>query len=297
MRAERGRICMDLYNLKQFVTVCQEKSITKAAEILFTTQPSLSRTISEMEKDHGCKMFERKGNQILINENGKLFYDFAVEVLSSYEQLCGKLNRKKEADDYLRICYNNIFFSQFLISKYTRNNNKVIAKYSDAQAIKNLIVSEQYDLAVTDFAIKYKALDNLLIMKNNLYVSIPKNHPLAANEQLTIENLDNEQLIYLNNQNLKSLDRFISLLQTKAPRHSVLANLDPDSFLALRDELSGLYFVNSLERFAYDNPQRVLLKLDEPQIESSLYIIYKFMNRYKVNDFIKFVSGFMHKKL
>lgn len=57
--AEKGGIRMEVRILKYFLAVAQEQSITKAAELLHTTQPNLSRQLNELENSIGKKLFDR----------------------------------------------------------------------------------------------------------------------------------------------------------------------------------------------------------------------------------------------
>lgn len=50
---------MELQQLQYFVTTVQAGSVTKAAEILYISQPALSRTLRRLEKELGFSLFER----------------------------------------------------------------------------------------------------------------------------------------------------------------------------------------------------------------------------------------------
>lgn len=64
---------MKLKQLYIFRTVCEEESITKAAVRLSTTQPAISRAISELEDSLGVRLFERSSRKMILNETGQLF--------------------------------------------------------------------------------------------------------------------------------------------------------------------------------------------------------------------------------
>ncbi|MDF2675156.1 MAG: LysR family transcriptional regulator, partial [Clostridiales bacterium] len=65
---------MELLQLRYFCTVVKYGNITKAAEELRISQPSLSKTISNLEKELGVTLFDRIGKHILLNDFGKAFY-------------------------------------------------------------------------------------------------------------------------------------------------------------------------------------------------------------------------------
>lgn len=64
---------MDLNQLHYFVTVAETENITKAAQKLYITQPALSRAIGRLEGELGVKLFDRKTNALILNDNGQNF--------------------------------------------------------------------------------------------------------------------------------------------------------------------------------------------------------------------------------
>lgn len=71
-----------LKQLKVFVTVAQEKTITAAAEKLFLSKPAVSMALSELEKQLDHKLFDRNNNRLIINEQGKRLLPLADELLA-----------------------------------------------------------------------------------------------------------------------------------------------------------------------------------------------------------------------
>ena len=71
--------------LLYFVEVCKTQNISTAAKNLFIAQPALSKTIQDLETDLGYPLFERQGRHILLNENGRLFYQYAVQIVATYD--------------------------------------------------------------------------------------------------------------------------------------------------------------------------------------------------------------------
>ncbi|WP_139129201.1 LysR family transcriptional regulator, partial [Paenibacillus nuruki] len=61
---------MNIENIEAFVYINHYGSFNKAAEVLFLSQPSVSARIQTLERELGCKLFERLGRQILLTEEG-----------------------------------------------------------------------------------------------------------------------------------------------------------------------------------------------------------------------------------
>lgn len=63
---------MEIRVLRYFLTVAREESITKAADILHITQPTLSRQLAQMEQEMGVKLLERGLRKIVLTDEGHL---------------------------------------------------------------------------------------------------------------------------------------------------------------------------------------------------------------------------------
>lgn len=77
---------MDIRVLKYFLAVAQEQSITRAAEVLFTSQPNLSRQLTELEEEVGSKLFERGSRKISLTEEGMFLLKRAKEIIELTER-------------------------------------------------------------------------------------------------------------------------------------------------------------------------------------------------------------------
>ena len=63
---------MELRTLRYFLAAAQEKNITKAADILHVTQPTLSRQLTDLERELGVTLTLRGKNGLKLTEDGEL---------------------------------------------------------------------------------------------------------------------------------------------------------------------------------------------------------------------------------
>ena len=70
----------DLKSFTYVLAVAECKSISKAAELLYISQPSLSRFISSLEQELGILLFERKSNGISLTEAGEIYVEYGKEI-------------------------------------------------------------------------------------------------------------------------------------------------------------------------------------------------------------------------
>ena len=69
------------FRLKVFVAVADQRSFTKAAELLKVSQPAVSQNISELEKGLGFKLFERLRGEVSLTSQGEVFMRYALAML------------------------------------------------------------------------------------------------------------------------------------------------------------------------------------------------------------------------
>ncbi len=83
---------MELRELKYFLAITREQSISKAAEALFITQPNLSRQMQNLEKEIGQQLFIRGTKKITLTEAGQLLRKRAEEIIELYNQTEAELH-------------------------------------------------------------------------------------------------------------------------------------------------------------------------------------------------------------
>ena len=73
---------MEIRVLRYFLMVVHEENITRAAELLHITQPTLSRQLAAMEEELGVRLFDRSSRKIALTEEGMLLRRRAEEIVS-----------------------------------------------------------------------------------------------------------------------------------------------------------------------------------------------------------------------
>lgn len=88
---------MDIRILRYFLTVVREESITRAAEVLHITQPTLSRQLAQMEENLGTILFHRGTRKITLTNEGMLLRRRAEEILELVDKTERELAFQEEA--------------------------------------------------------------------------------------------------------------------------------------------------------------------------------------------------------
>lgn len=86
---------MELKQLEAFVNVADLKSFSKAADKLFLTQPTISSQISTLEKELGCRLFERTTKSLRLSAEGEKLYPYAVRMIDIRNNMLSETGRAK----------------------------------------------------------------------------------------------------------------------------------------------------------------------------------------------------------
>ena len=77
---------MTIRHMQIFRAVCEQKNVTRAAELLGMTQPAVSIAIRELESYYNAKLFDRIGRRIYLTEAGQALLGYADAILSQFDE-------------------------------------------------------------------------------------------------------------------------------------------------------------------------------------------------------------------
>ena len=192
---------MEIRELKYFLAIAREQSISKAAEALYMTQPSLSRQMQNLEKELGKQLFVRGSKKIELTEAGFLLQKRAEEMLALYEKTQAELAAPEECAGEIRIGGGESFCVSFvarLATKMQRENPRVVFHFFSGDTQD---VTEKLEKGLIDFGIlvepaeisRYEFLR--LPQKDTWGVLMRKDSPLAQKERITPQDLSGKPLI------------------------------------------------------------------------------------------------------
>ena len=90
---------MELLQLKYFLILCESQHVSKTAEKLNISQPSLSSTIKKLEKELGVPLFVRKGRNLELSPYGQVYREYAREVFLALENGRRRINLIRDEDE------------------------------------------------------------------------------------------------------------------------------------------------------------------------------------------------------
>lgn len=195
---------MTLTQLNYLITIAETKSLNKAAEQLYVSQPSLTNAIKELEKELGITLFYRSGRGVTLTNDGTEFLLYAKQIYGQYESVLEKYGKGGSNKKKFGVSTQHYSFAvkafvdmakEFDMSKYefALRETKTMEVISDVNTMK----SEIGILYLSDF--NRKAIEKLLksydlefhhLVDCQAYVYIWKDHPLAKEASISFAQLN-----------------------------------------------------------------------------------------------------------
>ena len=243
---------MTLTQLNYIITIAETKSINKAAEQLYVSQPSLTSAVQELEKELGITMFNRSGRGVTLTNDGAEFLLYARQLYGQYETILEKYGENGSLKKKFGVSTQHYSFAvkafvdmakQFDMSKYefAIRETKTAEVISDVSTMK----SEIGVLYLSDF--NRKSMEKLLrssglefhhLIDCQAYVYLWKNHPLAGEESISFSQLSDYPCLAFEQGDNSSFYLAEEILSTNEYPRIIRAN-DSPTMLNLMVGLNG----------------------------------------------------------
>ncbi len=192
---------MEIKNLRYFLAVAREENMSKAAEQLHVSQPTLSKTLKALEEELGKKLFIRHSFSISLTDEGMLLRDRAQDLVAMSDKI------EQEFSSLDDITGGNIYFGlaeSYQIRYLAREIYKLKEKYPNftyhITSGDTEQVTEKLDKGLLDFAVLCETPDS----NKYEYVKFPEadvwgaiissSHPLAKKKSIHVSDLIGQPL-------------------------------------------------------------------------------------------------------
>jgi LysR family hydrogen peroxide-inducible transcriptional activator len=194
---------MNLRALQYFVKLADLRHFSKAAEACFVSQPTLSTQIMKLEEELGVQLVERSPKNIMLTAVGEEIAQRARLVLRDIEQIRAVARRSgNPADGVLRL---GLFptLAPYLLphvvptlrEKYPNLRLQLAEEKTDT--ILRMLRHGDLDAALLALPINDEGLEVETLFEEPFVLAIPGQHPLADRKHFTIDDLEGEELLLL----------------------------------------------------------------------------------------------------
>lgn len=259
---------LTLRHLEVFRAIMAAGSVTGAARLLFTSQPTVSRELARMEQVTGLNLFEREGGRLVATAQALLLVDeverafIGLERIDRFAQAIRNFEQGRLSVTCLPL------FSQTLLPLacqrfYQQHKGvSVCITAQESPLLEESLVAQQHDLGLTEVEQVPRGAVGELLFSADMVCVLPQGHPLRAKAVLQLSDFHEVDFI-----NLASLDTYRQQLDQQfraagVNRRTVIETTSAASVCAMVRQGLGVAIINPLSGLEAGQAGLVMRKLN-----------------------------------
>lgn len=189
---------LSLEILAQFVAYADYGTLSRAAEALHISQPSLSRSMQRLEDDLQVDLFTRGKNRLELNDTGRLAVNYARKVLDEADLMTSSVQMYDRQLHTISI--GSIApMPMWLLSSTTSDACPEMSVSSEIRdeitLLQGLLATNQYSMIILPYSLEDPRCECIHYIDENLMLSIPATHPLGDRSEITFSEFDGETML------------------------------------------------------------------------------------------------------
>jgi len=195
---------MTLTQLRYVITIADTRSMNEAARTLFIAQPSLSQAVKELEEEIGISIFNRSNRGVSTTPEGEEFLGYARAVVEQYRLVEDRYIEKKKSKKRFSVSTQHYTFAvkafvelvkQFGMDEYEfavheTKTYEVIEDVKNFRSEIGILYLNDFNSAVLTKLFQESGLEFTEIFQCGIYVYMWKGHPLAGQDEIALEELE-----------------------------------------------------------------------------------------------------------
>jgi DNA-binding transcriptional LysR family regulator len=192
---------MDLDQLHTFLEIVRLKSFSKAAQTCYRTQPAISAQVRQLEQELNAPLFERLGTRIALTTAGKIFAEYAEQILQlrrRAQEVINELERVPRGE--IVIAANEatcIYVLPAVFSEYKKlfPNVQLHVDRSYGSKVMAAVLDNLADFGITQLPVQDKKLQVVKIHSDEIKLLVPGSHAFAGRASVSAEEVAGEPLL------------------------------------------------------------------------------------------------------
>ncbi|MNW48598.1 HTH-type transcriptional regulator CynR [compost metagenome] len=187
--------------MQVLIEVARQRSFTKAAEAMYITQPTISKTIKAMEEELGVVLFDRVGKKIELTDAGRIIATQAQQIVTSFQNLMAELDDLRNLKKgHLRIglppMVGASFFPKVIGEFHQRYPDITIQLFEDgAKKVEQDVAGGLLDVGVVVLPTVEAELSCFPFVEEKLNLVVHPSHPLAEQESAELSELSQDGFV------------------------------------------------------------------------------------------------------
>ncbi len=257
--------------LEQLAAFSEHGTLSAASEILHISQPTLTRSMKQLEDELGVTLFIRSKNHLSLNETGIRAAEYAKQVLQSDQEFETKVKAYDRSLHTISIGY-CAPVPQMILTPIINNLFSGMTISQDMMDDKDFgenLKAGVYQLAVMHYKPEDTSFYAQKCGSEQLYVSLPSGNPMSFYPEVHLKDLDGLSILLLS-----QIGFWSGVHRAKTPNSKYLLQIEESSFAELAGNseypiFSSSYFVGRGETL----PGRVNVPIADPECSVQYYLV------------------------
>lgn len=188
---------IELNQLQQLICIAKNKTISKASEELHISQPALSRSMQRLEMELDVQIFDRYVNKVILNQNGELVVKHAKHILDNIDEMIFEVRDFDESLHSLAIatCAPGPLWNIEPLLKEIYPKLCIHSRVIDESKLIFSLKNQEFQLVLTPFEAIDEELVSYPYIEEDIYLSVPLDHPFNNKKEISFQELDGETMI------------------------------------------------------------------------------------------------------
>lgn len=195
---------MDYNQIQRFLMIVKHSNLSGAAKELYISQPALSLSLANMEKELGMPLFYRVKNRLVLTPEGETLLENFEHVKDAFDQLEEKkksLQKVEERSIRLGCLGNSLFYATMFMDNFLQADGITIETVcADTETTVEMLKNGQLDFVITSPPLEGRAIGNINLYRENIVLVTSQNHRLSEKSGLMLKDLEHEKLFGLSRQ-------------------------------------------------------------------------------------------------
>ena len=194
---------MTLQQLSYAIAISEAGSLNKASEVLYVSQPSLTESLKELEKELGITIFIRSGRGVTLTPEGSDFILYARQVVNDYSELVERFDSTKNFKKKFGVSTQHYSFAVKAFVELVRDNDtsryelairetrtqQVISDVANLKSEIGIIYLSEFNKRAIGKLLRTANLEFHPLINCDAYVYLWSGHPLAKKKSISFEDL------------------------------------------------------------------------------------------------------------
>lgn len=288
---------MTLNQILYFQTIAQCQHFRLAASELNISQPSLSRSIANLEEELGIILFERKGRTVTLTKYDRIFLEHADRILNEVRIAEKQMKKLSGNAGHVDIAYVFPLAAQYIphtVRQFLEKGKNKQISFSFHQSYTREMISglkaDQYDVIFGSYVENEPDIQFVPILNQEMIVITPLGHPLAGKADPVLQDLENYPVMgYDRTSGLGGFTNRIYSSYSMKP-NIICESPDENAIASLVAENFGIALVADVEILDHFPLEKI--HLANVNLRHTVYMAYM-KNRYQipaVRNFISFIQ-------